>query len=549
MSIYEQRPWLDAYPPGVPADLDLPRETVLSYFLATAHKDPGRKLLDDQGVAISYGEVERAAAAFAAALLDSGVDRADRVAVYLQNRSEFIVAQLGAWRAGAVLVPVNPMVRAKELQQVLSDSGANVLVTQDDLWASSGRDAVAAAGTRSVFVVGDTSLEAGVHGFHGALAAFAGVSVPDPRLRLDELAHLVYTSGTTGKPKGAMNTHGNVSFDAEAYCRWLPLNADDVILAGAPFFHVTGLVAQLAAAYLCGCSIALFGRFDAERCLETIERTRATFSAMSITAYIALLEAPSMRVRDLSSLTKVCSGGSPVPLATVERWREVTGRPICNIYGLTETTGVSHLAAATAEIGPVDEASGTVSIGVPVPNTVVRIVDPGTMLDVPVGEDGELWIRGPQVMAGYWDRPDATREAIIDGYFRSGDVGRMDQRGFFYIVDRIKDMINASGFKVWPREVEDYLYQHPAIREAAVVGVPDPYRGETVKAFISLKSGVSVSEDEIIEFCRSRMASYKYPRLVEILDELPKTTSGKILRRELRDRAASAPTSVDPAHA
>jgi long-chain acyl-CoA synthetase len=200
-----------------------------------------------------------------------------------------------------------------------------------------------------------------------------------------------------------------------------------------------------------------------------------------------------------------------------------------------------------AELAPVDQASGTLSVGVPVPSTYVRVVDPDSMRDVGVGEEGELWIKGPQVVPGYWERPDASRESIVDGYFRTGDVGRMDERGFFYVVDRIKDMINASGFKVWPREVEDYLYQHPAVREAAVVGVPDPYRGETVKAFVSLKTGTSVTAEEIIEFCRGQMAAYKYPRLVEIVDEIPKTTSGKVLRRELRDRAASEPDQVDPA--
>lgn len=546
-SAYDSRPWLHAYRPDVPADLEPPRRTVLDSFMATALEFPDRTFLNDSGKSISYGEAEGASAGFAAALLDGGISHGDRVAVFMQNRPEFAFAQLGIWRAGAVQVPINPMLRAKELHDLLADSGVRVLATQDDLWESAGSEATHAAGVASAFVAGAIPREVGVHGWSDALAAFTGKSVPDPKLALDDLAHIVYTSGTTGRPKGAMNTHGNVSFNAEVFRRWMSLDAADVILGGAPLFHVTGLVAQLAAAYWCGCSIALFGRFDAERCLEAIERTHATFSVMSITAYIALLESPSILKRDLSSLTKVCSGGAPVPLATVERWRRVTGRPICNIYGLTETTSPSHLPADLATLAPIDEASGTVSVGIPVPSTYVRVVNPDTMSDVGVGEEGELWIKGPQVVPGYWERPDATRESVVDGYLRTGDVGRMDARGFFYVVDRIKDMINASGFKVWPREVEDYLYEHPAVREAAVIGIPDPYRGETVKAFISLKAGAQVTEEEIVEFCRARMAAYKYPRLVEIVDEIPKTATGKILRRELRDRAAQESHSADSA--
>ena len=538
MSVYDSRPWLAVYPDHVPPDLDPPQESVLHRFLATAREHPDRAFIDDSGTRISYGQALEAAAAFAATLIDSGVVRGDRVAVYMQNCPQFVYAQLGTWLAGAVPVPVNPMLRAQELQYLLTDSGSRVLVTQDDLWRSAGREAAGSAPSlASVFVTGETPAE-GARSFPQALESFRAASPHDPRLRPDELAYLIYTSGTTGRPKGAMNTHGNVSFNAEVYRRWMKLDERDVILGGAPLFHVTGLVAQLASAYWTGCSLALFGRFDAERCLEAIERTRATFSVMSITAYIALLDSPSIRTRDLSSLTKVCSGGAPVPAATVERWHDVTGSMLCNVYGLTEVTSPSHLAPSLTEMGPVDSSTGTLSVGVPIPNTYARVVDAETLQDVPVGQDGELWIKGPEVVPGYWERPDATRETFVDGYLRTGDVARMDERGFFYVVDRIKDMINASGYKVWPREVEDYLYQHPAVREAAVVGVPDPYRGETVKAFVSLKAGQTATEGEIIHFCRERMAAYKYPRFVEIVDEIPKNAAGKVLRRELRAREA-----------
>lgn len=541
MSVYDERPWLRLYPPGIPPDLEPPTDTPLDSFLAAAAAAPGRPFIHEAAATLTYGDVDRGSDAFAAALLEFGLSRGDRVAVNLQNSSEFAIAQLGIWKAGGVQVPVNPMVRQQELHHLLSDSGTRILVTQQDLWATVGREVAGPAGVQVAVVSGaDVRDEQLVRPWNQVMATFADSKAPHPGLRPEDIAYLVYTSGTTGRPKGAMNTHGNASFSAEVFRRWLSIDDRDVILGGAPLYHVTGLVAHLGTAYRAGCALTLFGRFDAERCLEAIERTRTTFTVMSVTAFLALLNSPSIELRDLSSLSKVCSGGAPVPRAPVERWKELTGQYIHNIYGLTETTSPTHLPAPFGVLAPVDEASGTLSVGLPVPNTYVRVVDPESLVDVPSGELGELWIRGPQVVPGYWERPEATKEALVDGYLRTGDVGRMDSRGYFFVVDRIKDMINASGYKVWPREVEDFLYQHPAVREAAVVGVPDPYRGETVKAFVSLKPGTSATESELIDFCRRQMAAYKYPRSVTILGEIPKTESGKILRRELRQAVATA---------
>jgi long-chain acyl-CoA synthetase len=248
-----------------------------------------------------------------------------------------------------------------------------------------------------------------------------------------------------------------------------------------------------------------------------------------------MMEHPDITTRDLSTLCKVYSGGAPIAPAVTERFQEMTGAYIHNGYGLTETTSPSH-AVPLGRKAPVDQESGALSVGIPVPNTIVKIVDVETGHELPAGEVGELWTKGPQVVPGYWQRPEATAESFTEGYLHTGDVGKMDEQGWFYIVDRAKDMIIASGYKVWPREVEDYLFTHPAIREVAVVGVPDPYRGETVKAFVALRSGMSATPEEIIDFAKQRMAAYKYPRLVEIVDEIPKNLSGKVLRRELRDR-------------
>jgi long-chain acyl-CoA synthetase len=283
--------------------------------------------------------------------------------------------------------------------------------------------------------------------------------------------------------------------------------------------------------------IVLGFRFDPKTVLDLIEQHRPTFTVGSITVFIALMNDPSCAGRDLSSLTKVYSGGAPIAPSVVERFQAEVGAYIHNIYGLTETTSPSH-GVPMSKVAPVDPVSGALSVGVPIFNTVVRVVDEDGK-DVPTGEVGEFVTSGPQIVKGYWNKPEETEHALPGGALHTGDVGFMDDEGWYYVVDRKKDMIIASGYKVWPREVEDVLYQHSAVREAAVIGVPDDYRGETVKAFVSLRPGEAVTEAELVQFCKERMAAYKYPRFVELVDELPKTVTGKILRRELRVAEAS----------
>jgi long-chain acyl-CoA synthetase len=278
-------------------------------------------------------------------------------------------------------------------------------------------------------------------------------------------------------------------------------------------------------------------RFDADATLELMERYGVTFTVGSITVFIALMNAKTADRRDLSKLTKVVSGGAPIAPSTVDAFEEKFGAYIHNIYGLTETTSPSHCVPIGSR-APVDSDTGALSVGVPVFNTVVRVVGEDGE-DLPPGEIGEFVTSGPMVVSGYWEKPEETEHAIPGGALHTGDVGKMDEDGWFYLVDRKKDMINVSGYKVWPRDVEDALYGHSAVKEVAVVGVPDEYRGETVKAFVSLKPGESVSEQDLIAFCKDNMAAYKYPRQIEFVDELPKTASGKILRRELRDQEVS----------
>jgi long-chain acyl-CoA synthetase len=551
MSVYDEKPWLSLYDQGQPAEIALEFTDALSMFRASVSRNPDGDIIRYFGGRITARELDELSDAFAVALAGLGVRVGDRVALYVQNVPQFVIAMLAAWKAGGIAVPVNPMNRARELDAVLRDSGARVLVCLEGLYRDVAQ-AVIEDGSLDTAVVTTSELDylaradqrvfagieridhPGAHDLAALIEQHRGQSPPDVTFGPDDTAFLTYTSGTTGPPKGAMNTHGNVVFNSQAYRQWCGLGPDDVILGVAPLFHITGLIAGVTTSLLLGAPLVLAYRFEPSAMLETIRDERATFTVGSITVFIALMNAPDAQREALASLTRIWSGGAPIPPSTVKAFQAQFGQYIHNIYGLTETTSPSHGVPYDAT-APVDDASGALSVGVPVFNTVVRIVgDDGQ--DLPVGEVGEIVTSGPMVVPGYWNKPEETAHALPGGALHTGDVGYMDATGWFYIVDRKKDQINAGGYKVWPREVEDVLYQHEAVREAAVVGVPDAYRGETVKAYVSLRPGQTATAEELIAFCRQQMAAYKYPRQVEFLDELPKTVSGKLLRRELRDR-------------
>ncbi|ROR91337.1 class I adenylate-forming enzyme family protein [Nocardioides aurantiacus] len=547
------RPWLDLYAAGVPHELEQEHVTMLDLVDATVAATPDAPAIRYFDGTLSFGELDARAGALASALVEDGFAPGDRLALYLQNNPAFLIGLLAAWKAGGSAVAINPMNKQRELTYLLSDSGAGVLLCLDELYEDVAREVVAGAGevvVRSVITCSALDEQTrddarvltaprrpapeGAVDLARLLEDHAGRTAEAPRPDAGDVAVLTYTSGTTGVPKGAMNTHANLAFNAQTYRDWMGLGADDAVLGVAPLFHITGLVAHVALTLLTGAPLVLAHRFEPGVVLDAVREHRPRFTIGSITVFIALSQHPDATREDWASFRCLYSGGAPIAPAVTDQLEERTGLYVHNIYGLTETSSPSH-AVPLGVRAPVDPDSGALSVGVPVPSTVVRILGEDGE-ELPPGEVGEIATSGPQVVPGYWNKPEATAESLPGGELRTGDVGFMDERGWFYIVDRKKDMINAAGYKVWPREVEDVLYGHPAVREAAVVGVPDAYRGESVKAFVSLKPGVEVTAEEVVAFCKERMAAYKYPRTVELVAELPKTTTGKILRRELRDR-------------
>ena len=551
MNPYDARPWLKLYSPHVAPDLFADYPDALAMFRAAVTRGAEGPAIHYFDSTLSYRDVDVQSDALAAALVNRGVGARDRVALYLQNTPYFVIGMVAAWKVAAVVVPVNPMNRERELGLLLGDSRPSALICHDSLYrdvvsrlSPAAREAlpgiIYTTSPLDLQTRDDPRLFAGMSRVAGAgaedlgvvIASHLGEAPPTRPLEPDDIAFLVYTSGTTGLPKGAKNSHANVVYNAQVYRDWIGLEDGVGVLGVAPLFHITGLVGHLLTAMITASAVTLAYRFDAGVMLEAAAERRPGFTVAAITALMAMMNHPEATRAHLAHLTRIYSGGAPIPPAVVEAFAAKFGHSVHNIYGLTETSSPTH-ATPLNVAAPIDPTSGAMSIGVPVPGARVWIAaDDGT--PAPVGEPGEIVSSGPMVVAGYWNKPEETAQAMRADGFRTGDVAFMDAEGWFYLIDRKKDMINAAGYKVWPREVEDVLYTHPAVREAAVVGVPDAYRGETVKAVVSLKAGAAATPEDLIEHCRARMAAYKYPRRLEIIDELPKTVTGKILRRELR---------------
>ncbi|MCF8025023.1 MAG: AMP-binding protein [Desulfobacteraceae bacterium] len=550
---YDAKPWLNSYPDWFSMSRPEPPETVLTKFKRVLASDPDSPCIHYFDATFSYEQIENMASAIAFHLGETGIGRQDRVMLVLQNIAQTVIASLAAWMRGAIVVPVNPMYTAREIDHLLTDSGAKIIICEDTLFekaikpicgslpviTTSALDLLPGSEKRPKQLEGLRKLVFEETSDFMALIEQAGNRKPEEAPpQAGDLAYLVYTSGTTGPPKGAMVSHANIDYTCHVYEAACRLNKSDGVLGAAPLFHITGIVAHEAIAFHLGIPVVLHNRFDPEDVLRLIEKYRLTFTVAPITAYIALQDHPNRNNYDVTHFQKAYSGGAPVAPGTVKKIQETMGLKIYNVYGLTESTSPATITPLE-EQGPVDEESGALSVGLVIPGLeawIADVNDPDTF--VPPGQEGELVLRGPSIVAGYWEKPEETAKAIRNGMFYTGDVAKIDEQGWCYIVDRKKDLINVSGYKVWPRDVEDVLYQHPGVKEAAVVGISDEYRGETVKAFVSPNEEYAdqLTAEELIGFCKERMAAYKYPRQVEIINQLPKTPSGKILRRQLRSQ-------------
>lgn len=551
MSAYASKPWLKQYREGVPAVLAMDYPDALAMFRAAVARAADTPAIHYFDATTTWGEVDAESDALAAALCERGIAVGDRVALYLQNVPAFMIAMIAAWKTGAIVVPVNPMNREREIGLLLTDARPKALICHDTLHrdvilnlpdeqrglvppiilTTSPKDRQTRNDPRLFRDVEKVAMP-GADDLDAVIQAHMGRAPPVRPIRPDDIAYLVYTSGTTGLPKGATNTHRNIAYNAQVYRDWVQLQDGVGVLGVAPLFHITGLVGHLLVAIITAGPVTLAYRFEPGVMLDAAAEWKPGFTVGAITALMAMMNHPEATEANLASLTKVYSGGAPIAPPVADAFRAKFGHYVHNIYGLTETSSPTH-GVPLGRAAPVDPNSGALSVGVPIPGAEVWIAgDDGE--PAPVGEPGEIVSSGPMVAPAYWNKPDETAEAMRPDGFRTGDVAFMDADGWFYVIDRKKDMINAAGYKVWPREVEDVLYTHPAVREAAVVGVQDTYRGETVKAVVSLKSGASATPEELIAHCKARMAAYKYPRQLVIVDDLPKTVTGKILRRELR---------------
>jgi len=529
------------WPPGQPKTLELPKASVYANLVASADRHPQRAAIDYYGSSLSYADLKRQVDALAGYLQQRlGVRRGDRVLLYAQNSPQFIIAYYAILRVDAVVVPVNPMNRTEELRHYVADSDAAVAIAGNDVLRELeplGLDRVLPI-VYSDYLTRPTELP--MPDFVRAPGSAAWKEMlsanlaPAPHLAgPEDLAVMPYTSGTTGKPKGCMHTHASVQATTVPYLHWRGAQAESVVLCAMPMFHVTGMQAGMNAPIHIAATLVVLSRWDRDCAAMQIERTRVTNWSAITTMLVDFLSNPRLKEFDLSSLRVLGGGGAAMPEALARQLEDVIGLPFVEGYGLSETMAPTH-------INPPHRPKRQCG-GIPFFNTDARVLDIQDFHELKPHEVGEIVVHGPQVFKGYWKQPEATAQAFLshDGkrFFRTGDLGYYDEEGYFFITDRLKRMINCSGYKVWPAEVESMLYAHPAIQEACVIAARDGYRGETVKALVVLKQDFNhkTSSQDIIAWAREKMAAFKVPRAVEFVDELPKTSTGKILWRKLQE--------------
>jgi long-chain acyl-CoA synthetase len=551
-----KKPWIKHYEVGVPAELPPPKRTVVESLQATAARWPERTALTLKGRSLSYGQLMDAVDRFATGLSELGVGTDDRVALWLPNLPQMVVGYFATLRLGAQVVNTSPLYVEREIEHQFNDAGVSVVLTLDYLWWNKLRNIIDRTGVDQVIVTSipdylpfplnllaplklkktgqyvKVPREARVHFFKEIIKR----SEPRPpvvEVSLDDLALLQYTGGTTGVSKGAMLTHHNLVINSEQCRTWFPIAeaGNETLLACLPYFHVFGMTVSMLWPLLDGFHVVLAPNpRDIDDLVKSITKYKVTIFPAVPALFNAINNYPHIDRIDISSIKGCFSGSAPLPVEVIERFEQLTGGKITEGFGLTETSPVTHA-------NPLSGLRKAGSIGVPVASTDARIVDIETgEREMGVNEEGELIISGPQVMKGYWQRPEETAETIKDGWIYTGDLARMDEDGYFYIVGRKKDMIVVSGYNVYPDEVDEVLFAHPAILEAATIGLPDERCGESVKSFVVLKEGASITAKELREYCKTQLAAYKVPRQIEFLDELPKSSMMKILRRDLRER-------------
>ncbi len=552
-SLYYKKPWLKSYEKGVPERISYEEICMPDILDRTAKQFPDKPALIFQGYIMTYRQLKDMVDRFATCLTDFGVRQGDAVAILLPNLIPCVVAYFAILRLGAISVMNNPLYSDRELEHQFNDSGSKVLVTLDLLgnrmidlrpktkikqivYTSIGdylpfpKSMLFPLVGKKKKLAADVKPAPAVYKWKDCIAKY-GPNPPRPKIGFEDVAMYQYTGGTTGVSKGVMLTHANLSKQIQQAEIWFPVfkKGAEVTLGALPFFHVFGMTTAMNFSVYMGWPDILIPRPQPEPLLEAIRKFRPTFAPLVPTMYIGMLNHPDLKKTDMSSIKGAFSGSAPLPVEVIHEFERVTGAVIVEGFGMTETTPVTHInpfAGGARKVG---------SVGVPISDTEARIVDLETGLnDMPVGQPGELIVKGPQVMRGYLNRPDETAYTLRNGWCFTGDIATMDEDGYFYIVDRKKDMIISGGFNIYPRDIDEVFYEHPKVQEACSIGIPDPKRGENVKVFVVLKEGETATQAELIEFCKTKLATFKLPAEIEFRKELPKSTVGKVLRKELK---------------
>ncbi len=550
---YQDKPWLKFYEKGVPDIISYEEICMPDILDRTAKEFADKTALTFQGYKLTYRQFKEMVDRVATCLFDFGIKRGDAVAILLPNLIPCVVAYFSILRVGAIAVMNNPLYTDRELEHQFNDSGSKALITLDLLanrmidlrpktkikqivYASIGdylpfpKNLLFPLIAKKKKLAADVKEAPDVFKWKDCIAKYPQTPPAVP-LGFEDVAMYQYTGGTTGVSKGVMLTHANLSKQVQQLEAWFPQfeKGMQIVLGALPYFHVFGLSTAMNFAVQTGASQVLVPRPQPEPLLEAIGKFKPTFAALVPTMYIGMLNHPDLKKTDMSCIRGAFSGSAPLPVEVIHEFERITGAVIVEGFGLTETTPVTH-------INPFGGVRKVGSIGVPISDTECRIVslDDG-VTDMPIGEPGELIIKGPQVMKGYKDMPDETANTLRNGWCYTGDIATIDQDGYFYIVDRKKDMIISGGFNIYPRDIDEVLYEHPKVQEACTIGIPDPKRGENVKVFVVLKQGATATQEELLEYCATKLAKYKLPAEIEFRKELPKTNVGKILRKQLRD--------------